>query len=146
MNALGRARTTSPPSVRLRTDTAPPEVPVRWSSAAVRTAPVETVALSKTLRLNGVTAAEKYVSLIAPSLRGGRGGPPAAGPVAFTVQVSADGATWGAPLAQGTGQTPTTVIAFAPVSAKFIRITQTGTASNGEVWAIQGVRVYRVGQ
>src|SRR6188474_2683827 len=46
---------------------------------AVRTAPVETVALSKTLRLTGVTAAEKYVSLIAPSLRGGRGGPSSPG-------------------------------------------------------------------
>ncbi|MFN0103291.1 MAG: efflux RND transporter periplasmic adaptor subunit [Bryobacteraceae bacterium] len=41
---------------------------------AVRTAPAETAAIAKTLRLTGVTAAEKYVSLIAPSLRGGRGG------------------------------------------------------------------------
>jgi len=41
---------------------------------AVRTAPAESAAIEKTLRLTGVTAAEKYISLIAPSLRGGRGG------------------------------------------------------------------------
>ena len=39
---------------------------------AVRTAPAQTAPLAKTLRVTGVTAAEKYVSLIAPSLRGGR--------------------------------------------------------------------------
>ena len=36
---------------------------------AVRTAPAQTGPIAKTLRLTGVTAAEKYVSLIAPSLR-----------------------------------------------------------------------------
>ena len=77
---------------------------------------------------------------------GGRGGPPAIGPVGFSVQVSADGTTWGTPVAQGAGQTPTTVMAFTPVSTKFIRITQTGNAPNGELWAIQGLRVYRAGQ
>ncbi|MBL8242421.1 MAG: efflux RND transporter periplasmic adaptor subunit [Bryobacterales bacterium] len=41
---------------------------------AVRTAPAQSAPIAKTLRLTGVTAAEKYVSLIAPSLRGGRGG------------------------------------------------------------------------
>lgn len=41
---------------------------------AIRTAPAQTAPLAKTLRVTGVTAAEKYVSLIAPSLRGGRGG------------------------------------------------------------------------
>ncbi len=41
---------------------------------AIRTAPAQSGSVEKTLRLTGVTAAEKYVSLIAPSLRGGRGG------------------------------------------------------------------------
>lgn len=41
---------------------------------ALRTAPAQSGPIVKTLRLTGVTAAEKYVSLIAPSLRGGRGG------------------------------------------------------------------------
>ena len=41
--------------------------------ASVRTAVVGQGAVARTLRLTGVTAAEKYVSLIAPQLRGGRG-------------------------------------------------------------------------
>ena len=60
-------------------------------------------------------------------------------------QVSTDGTTWAAPIAQGVGQTPTTIIAFKAVPAKFIRITETGAAQNGEWWAIQQVRVYRPG-
>lgn len=42
------------------------------TTVAVRTAAVQGGKLEKTLRLTGVTAAEKYSSLIAPSLRGGR--------------------------------------------------------------------------
>lgn len=42
--------------------------------AGVRTAPVVQGTLQKTIRLAGTTKAEKYVSLIAPQLRGGRGG------------------------------------------------------------------------
>ena len=75
---------------------------------------------------------------------GGRGGPPASGPIGYSVQVSDDGNTWGTPVAQGAGQTPTTTIAFTPVTAKFIRITQTGTASGPEVWGIARVTVLRV--
>ena len=73
----------------------------------------------------------------------GRGGPqvPIAGPVAYNVQLSLDGTTWSAPVAQGEGAA-TTVMQFAPSDAKFIRITQTGTAANGEQWAIAQVRVY----
>jgi hypothetical protein len=35
---------------------------------------------------------------------------------------------------------------FAPVPARFIRITQTGTAANGELWAIAQLRVFAVGK
>ena len=75
---------------------------------------------------------------------GGRGGPqiPVAGPVAYSLQVSMDGTTWGNPVAQGAGSAPTTVINFAPVQARFIRITQTGTAAGTEQWAIAQVRVF----
>jgi mono/diheme cytochrome c family protein len=76
---------------------------------------------------------------------GGRGGIPVSGPVVYSVQVSIDGTTWSAPVAQGPGQTPMTVIAFRPVSAKFIRVTQTGTSDSGRGWGIQRVRVYRAG-
>ena len=68
--------------------------------------------------------------------------PPARGPVAYTLQLSMDGTTWGAPVAQGPGETPTTIIAFPAAQAKFIRITQTGTATNNEFWGIQQLRVY----
>ena len=54
---------------------------------------------------------------------------------------------WGTPVAQGAGQTPTTIIPFAPTQARFIRITQTGTPANNEIWGIQQIRVYaRTGQ
>lgn len=42
------------------------------AAVAVRTVAVKSGKLEKTLRLTGVTAAERYSSLIAPSLRGGR--------------------------------------------------------------------------
>jgi mono/diheme cytochrome c family protein len=81
-----------------------------------------------------------------PAAGGGRGrGPAAAGPVSYTVQVSTDGTTWGAPVGQGTGETPTTTVTFKPVQAKVIRINQTGAASAGEPWAIQQIRIYSPG-
>ena len=72
----------------------------------------------------------------------GRGGAPASGPVSYNLQLSMDGSAWGVPVAQNPGDTPTTIVTFKPQQAKFIRITQTGTAKNGELWAIQQIRVY----
>jgi mono/diheme cytochrome c family protein len=72
----------------------------------------------------------------------GRGGLPASGPVSYTLQTSMNGTAWSPAVAQSPGDTPTTIAAFKPAQAKFIRITQTGAARNGEVWAIQQVRVY----
>jgi glucose/arabinose dehydrogenase/mono/diheme cytochrome c family protein len=78
-----------------------------------------------------------------PAGRGrGFGLPPARGPVGYTLQLSMDGTTWGAPVAQGAGTTPTTIISFAPTAAKFIRVTETGAAPNGEFWGINQIRVY----
>jgi hypothetical protein len=62
------------------------------------------------------------------------------------VQVSTDGTTWSAPVAQGAGATPTTLIAFRPVPARFVRITETGAAVSGELWGIQQVRIYQSGR
>jgi hypothetical protein len=73
----------------------------------------------------------------------GRGGSPATGPVGYSVQLSMDGATWGRPVAQGAGQTPTTIVTLRPAQAKVIRITQTGTASAGEWWGIHAIRIYQ---
>ncbi len=72
----------------------------------------------------------------------GRGGAAIAAPVGYSVQVSLDGTTWSAPVAQGAGTVPTTVISLKPVQARFVRVTQTGKAAGGEVWAIQQVRLY----
>lgn len=75
-------------------------------------------------------------------LPAGRGGAPAAGPFRYSVQVSGDGATWSAPIAQGAGGNPTTVIAFAPVETKFIRINQAGRPPVAQRWSISRIRLY----
>ncbi len=96
-----------------------------------------------------VTVAEVHVSTVASTSgargRGGRGaGPPAVGPVGYSLQLSMDGATWPPPAVTGAGSTPTTVIEVSRVPARFIRITQTGTAVNGELWGVQQVRILKV--
>ena len=65
---------------------------------------------------------------------------PAAGPVGYTVQLSTDDTTW-TTVGQGAGQ-PTTIAWFAPTPAKFVKITQTGSALNNEAWSIQTIRIY----
>jgi hypothetical protein len=68
---------------------------------------------------------------------------PATDPMeSYSVQVSTDGITWSAPVAEGTGQSPTTVIAIAPVATRFVRITQTAAGPNANPWAIREVRIY----
>ena len=83
----------------------------------------------------------------APPAGRGRGAapPPATGPLGYALQVSTDGSTWSAPLAQGKGSA-TTVIAFKPIAAKFIKITQTGTATNTDFWSVAQMRVYQAGK
>jgi len=48
--------------------------PVRPAAAATRTAKVHQGRVEHTIRLTGVTAAERYAGLVAPQLRGSRGG------------------------------------------------------------------------
>jgi hypothetical protein len=76
---------------------------------------------------------------------GGRGGAPVAWtfPRGYRVQVSADGNTWSAPVAEGQGAPGTTVITFAPVSAKFVRITQTATVEGAPPWSMRLLRLYQ---
>jgi len=69
--------------------------------------------------------------------------PPApASPRRYKVEVSTDGATWSAPVAEGEGTGSSTTITFAPVRAKFVRITQTGTTDAPTPWSIQRLRLY----
>jgi mono/diheme cytochrome c family protein/glucose/arabinose dehydrogenase len=70
--------------------------------------------------------------------------PPPASPRQFKVEVSMDGTTWSAPVAEGEGKAPSTVIPFAPVRARFVRITQTATAEPPTPWSIQRLRLYEV--
>lgn len=63
-------------------------------------------------------------------------------PRAYRVQVSMDGTDWSEPVAEGQGHGQTTVIAFEPVRAKFIRVTQTGTVTDAAPWSIQNLKLY----
>ncbi len=79
-----------------------------------------------------------------PPIGGGRGAQPTQTfPRAYRVEVSTDGTPWSAPVAEGQGSGRTTVIAFAPVRASVVRITQTATVENGAMWAIERLRLYQ---
>jgi hypothetical protein len=49
-------------------------------------------------------------------------------------------------VAEGEGKGQSTAITFAPVRAKYVRITQTGTAEPPTPWSIQRLRLYEVGE
>jgi mono/diheme cytochrome c family protein len=73
----------------------------------------------------------------------GRGAAPVVGyPRGYTVQVSTDGTTWGQPVVEGKGEGPRTIISFAPVRAKFVRLTQTVSAADAPAWSIRNLRIY----
>jgi putative membrane-bound dehydrogenase-like protein len=78
---------------------------------------------------------------------GGRGGGPVFGsfPIAYKVQLSMDGKTWSAPVAQGNGTPATIITTFRPAQAKFVRVTQTGSAENAPAWSVLNFRVYAAG-
>jgi mono/diheme cytochrome c family protein/glucose/arabinose dehydrogenase len=80
-----------------------------------------------------------------PMLGGGRAGPPPAAtfPRAYHLQVSNDGSTWSAPVAQGEGSGRTTTITFTPVRARFVRITQTAAVTAAPPWSIERLRLYQ---
>jgi hypothetical protein len=72
------------------------------------------------------------------------GGPPIFGsyPIAYRVEVSMDGKSWGKPVAEGKGTHDTTIATFPSVTAKFIRVTQTGRADSAPAWSVLNLRVY----
>jgi len=61
-------------------------------------------------------------------------------PRGYQVNVSNDGSTWGNPVATGAGTAALTVITFPPQQARYIRVTQTGSAS-GLWWSIHEFNV-----
>ena len=66
-------------------------------------------------------------------------------PRGYKVEVSADGRTWGKPVAEGKGVGPLTQIEFAPTPARYIRITQTGSVK-GNFWSIAELEVFQPGK
>jgi mono/diheme cytochrome c family protein/glucose/arabinose dehydrogenase len=66
-------------------------------------------------------------------------------PRGYRVEVSMDGATWGAPVAEGRGAPRSTVISFAPVRARFVRITQTATTPAAPPWVVTELRIFAAG-
>jgi mono/diheme cytochrome c family protein len=86
--------------------------------------------------------------------RGGRGAGAAAAPGApppvpvvgyprsYAVRVSMDGKKWSKPVAEGEGTGAHSTIAFAPVRAQFVRITQTDNIADAPAWSIRNLRVF----
>jgi len=63
-------------------------------------------------------------------------------PDKYSVLVSNDGTNWGDPIATGSGQLGMTTITFPAQTARYIRITQTGTNATYH-WSIYELDVYR---
>jgi mono/diheme cytochrome c family protein len=82
-----------------------------------------------------------------PGQAGGRGGPApvATYPRGHKVQVSSDGQQWSAPVAEGKGTGTPTAIPFAPVRARFVRITQTETTADAPAWVVRNIKLYQAG-
>jgi hypothetical protein len=70
-------------------------------------------------------------------------GSPTDYPRGYSVTLSADDVTYGAPVATGAGSGAITTITFPAQAARFIKITQTGTASSW--WSIHELNVFGTG-
>jgi hypothetical protein len=55
-----------------------------------------------------------------------------------------DGTTWSDPVAEGQGTGQSMTVAFTPVRAKLVRITQTATLENAPPWAMQQLQLYEI--
>jgi beta-glucanase (GH16 family) len=69
------------------------------------------------------------------------GGEPGSGPGDYEVVVSRDGETWGAPIAGGEGSEGETIIPFETQMARYVRIVQTDSGTDGH-WSVCDLRVY----
>jgi mono/diheme cytochrome c family protein len=65
-------------------------------------------------------------------------------PRGYRVQLSLDGSAWSDPVVVGQGTGSSTVVAFTPVRARFVRITQTATVENAPPWAMQQLQLYEM--
>jgi len=62
-------------------------------------------------------------------------------PHAYEVSISPDGQVWGAPIAKGAGTPGITTISFAPVTTRWVKITQTG-ATTDSYWSVNALDFY----
>ena len=65
-------------------------------------------------------------------------------PRGYKVQTSLDGSTWSAPVSEGAGSGPSMTIAFPPVSARYVRITQTADVKDAPNWGMQLLQLWEV--
>jgi mono/diheme cytochrome c family protein len=157
------------PGVNLPANGAPPAAGAPPSEAPVTQSP-PTVGRRGTPPAPGTAPARGAPGLEPQTTTAARGAPPAGGatsapgapatpgqtvnpltaalaangfPRAFTVMVSADGSRWGAPVAEGKGSGTRTIISFAPVPAKFIRIAgAVDPAGQAPPWSITNLRLF----
>jgi hypothetical protein len=61
----------------------------------------------------------------------------------YQVQVSMDGQSWSAPVAEDPASGAATVMTFAPARARFVRLTQTAAVDNAPAWSIQRLRLFQ---
>ncbi len=74
---------------------------------------------------------------------GGRAGPAVSThPRRYRVEVSTDGKTWSAPVAEGEGMPGVTTITFSPIAGRFIRITQTASVPDAPPWSMRLLRIF----
>ncbi len=110
----------------------------RWSTDAPQQPGMWfTIELPRALTLTGL-------QFDSPTIGGGRSGAPAApaSPRQVRVEVSNDGTTWNS-VAEGQGGGRTTTIAFAPVTARVVRITQTADVKEAPPWSMERLRLYQ---
>ena len=62
-------------------------------------------------------------------------------PAEYAVSVSKDGSSWGEPVAKGRGQLGITTVTFPVQTARYLRITQTGTDAKYN-WSIYELDVF----
>ena len=83
------------------------------------------------------------IQFTSSSIAGRTGAPPVwTFPRAFQVQVSNDGRAWSSPVAEAQGNPGVTVVAFTPVTTRFVRITQTAAVENAPPWSMRLLRLY----
>jgi hypothetical protein len=65
-------------------------------------------------------------------------------PRGIKLEVSIDGRTW-TTVSDAPGAPGSTTLSFAPIQAKFLKITQTATLENAPAWSMQRVRIFSQG-